>query len=247
MRDILNGGVNILTRMVSDKKQVFALALLMALALALAFTACGSSSPERPEVVAAGEPERYSATIVRTIESPDGVETVSEAVARVGELRRHEWTEQGETHVLILRPDLGKQFLLVVERQVYTETDLSREITDRAGASGAEQDESIDPVAVERIFEGGGQPERVEVRHLPDQVIEGRSCQVTERRLLFEGRAEIVRTYRARDLSGLALRTEMESEPSNGVRFVTERRNVSVDVAEDRFEMPPGFKRVDKL
>jgi hypothetical protein len=226
--------------------RVFAIALLAAAALALASAACRSSSPPA-ENITAGEPERYVATVVRTFESGDHIETITEETSRLGELRRHEWSEQGETRVLILRPDLGKPFLLAVERQVYTETDLSRDITDQAIALNAKGGDGIDPVAIERMFEASDHPARVEVKLLPDQVIEGHSCQVAERRLIFDGRAEIIRTYLARDLSGLALKIEMESEPSTGLRFVTERRNIRVDVPQDLFEMPPGFKKVDKL
>jgi hypothetical protein len=232
--------------MKSGQIRVFALALLAA-AFALAFAACRSSSPPASESLTAGEPERYAATVVRTFESGDHIETTTEETYRMGELRRHEWSEQDETRVLILRPDLGKQFLLVIERQVYTETNLPQEITGQAIASDIKRDEAIDPVAVERIFEASGHPAPAEVRLLPDQVIEGHPCQVSERRLIFDGRAELTRTYLARDLSGLALKIEMESEPSAGSRFVTERRNVRADFSEDLFEIPPGFKRVDKL
>jgi hypothetical protein len=165
----------------------------------------------------------------------------------MGEFRRHEWSEQGETRVLILRPDLGKQFLIAIERQVYTEMEISQGTSGQAIAPNAKGDDATDPVAIERIFEAADHPASTELRLLPDQVIEGHSCQVAERRLIFDGRAEIIRTYLARDLSGLALKIEMESEPSTGLRFVTERRNIRVDVPQDLFEMPPGFKKVDKL
>jgi hypothetical protein len=233
--------------MKSGQIRVFALALLLAVAFALGFASCRSCSPPAAENVTAGEPESYRANVVRTIEYGDRVEIITEETARMGELRRHEWSEQGESRVLIIRPDLGKQFLLAIERQVYTETDLSRDITDQAIASNAKGDDAIDPVAIERMFEAADHPARAEVKLLPDQVVEGHTCQVAERRLIFDGRAELIRTYLARDLSGLALKIEMESEPSTGLRFITERRNIRVDVSEDLFDMPPGFKKVDKL
>ena len=45
-------------------------------------------------------------------------------VARSGDMRSSEWNQDGETRVSIWRPDLGRVFLLSIERQVYVESDL---------------------------------------------------------------------------------------------------------------------------
>src|SRR6188474_1322258 len=57
-----------------------------------------------------GEPEQYSATVVRTIEDGTSRETVVSREARAGEQRREDWTENGRQRALIWRPDIGKAF-----------------------------------------------------------------------------------------------------------------------------------------
>src|SRR6266478_5689512 len=73
----------------------------------------------------AGEPEQYSATVVRIIEDGTSRETSVSREARSGEKRREEWTEEGQNRALIWRPDLGKSFLLDLDGRAYVEFEIT--------------------------------------------------------------------------------------------------------------------------
>ena len=92
-------------------------------------------------------------------------------------------------------------------------------------------------------------PVESETLALPDQVVEGHNCQVTEHRARFaDGSVEITRHFRARDFAGLALRVEQQSQTSTRrMNLVTERRDVRTEVAREEFEIPSGFRKVDVI
>lgn len=198
-----------------------------------------------------GEPDQYSATVVRTIE--DGSERAPSIVreARSGEQRREEWTEQGHNRAVLWRPDLGKCYLLDLDLLVFVEIPLGEtnqslpdqsRLRDRSGSDLASA-----PFDIDRAVDDAPSPDRVETRMLAGANIAGHSCTVYEERATFpDGHTEITRTFRAGDLDGLALRIESESEPSS-VRVITERKDVSLEVAPDTFTVPSNFKKVDKL
>lgn len=208
----------------------------------------------------AGEPEQYSATVVRIVEDGTRRETSISREARSGEQRREEWTEQGQNRALIWRPDLGKSFLLDLDGRAYVEID----ITDghlpesRAGASNPHDVSSAqNPVdldvkdstvqAIDQYFGETQPPTRVETRVLPQVVIDGHPCAVYEQRAIFsDGHSETLKRFRARDLSGLALRVESEADQGSA-RVITERRDVRIEVAPDMFTVPADFKKVEKL
>lgn len=208
----------------------------------------------------AGEPEQYSATVVRIVEDGTRRETSISREARSGEQRREEWTEQGQNRALIWRPDLGKSFLLDLDGRAYVEID----ITDghlpesRAGASNPHGVSSAQNAAgsdvedgavqaIDQYFDDRQPPTRVETRVLPQVVIDGHPCAVYEQRAIFrDGHTETTRRFRARDLSGLALRVESEAEQGSA-KITTERRDVRIKVAPDTFIVPADFKKVEKL
>src|SRR5262249_17685750 len=72
-------------------------------------------------ILPAGEPETYSATIVQIVDDGTPHEESVGRVARAGEMLRQEWSEQGEPRAAIWRPDLGKLFLLSLNRKEYIE------------------------------------------------------------------------------------------------------------------------------
>lgn len=199
-----------------------------------------------------GEPDQYSATIIRTIESDGGHETTTTREVRSGEQRREEWTEQGQNRALVWRPDLGKSYLLDLDRQVYVEIDLAGANQSLPDDSHSHDRASADSTnglvqAVDRALDDAPSPDRVETRMLPISEIGGHLCKVYKQRATFpDGHTEITRTFRARDLGGLALRAESESEPAS-VRIITERKDVSLEVAPDAFTVPANFKKVDKI
>jgi hypothetical protein len=209
--------------------------------------ACRSRPPETINpLVPDGEPESYSATLVRTVEDGDRSEVIITRVVRSGEMLREEWVEQdGQRRALILRPDLGKRFLLSLDKRTFSEAPITDD--QRAGPDiGARSRDSADPEEVDRVI-GPLQPAAsTESRQLPDQAIDDHPCQVTETRSVFEGgRTEVIRVFRARDLSGLVIRVEDESEAAGRrLRIITERRDISTQVARDEFVVPSDFVKV---
>ncbi|HEY7546999.1 MAG TPA: hypothetical protein VID27_19055 [Blastocatellia bacterium] len=198
-----------------------------------------------PETIIAGEPESYSATVVRTIEDGDRREVIESRTCRMGDMRREEWIESSERRALISRPDLNRSFLLSLDQRLYVETILAPEAnqtsgnaTDAINENGAKE--------LDRAF-ASLPPDKTETRFLADETIDGHPCQVAEKRDAFAGgREEVSRIFLARDLAGLALRIETQSLPSR-IRITTERRNVQTRVSADEFTVPADFKRVERL
>jgi hypothetical protein len=239
--------------------------------LGLSSIACRSKSQPDADVDPglAGEPENYSATVVRAID--DGVEREVSLtrVARSGEMRREEWTEQAGRRALIWRPDQARVFLLDLDKRIYAELPLSfgmgrgletssaRQAGNRAiggddaGIAQASDDarRAIDPEAVERVLDDAPSPASVETRWLADQTVENHLCRVSERRATFsDGHVEITRMFRALDLGGLSIRIETVAEPQNeNTKIIISRRDIKTDVSPDEFVVPTGFKKVDKL
>lgn len=248
-------------QMLRRSKPIFTSRLLIAVALAGVILSNGCRNrigPREGETddKPAREPDHYSATIVRTIDDGSGRAPTITREARLGEQRREEWTEQGQNRALIWRPDLGKSYLLDLDRQAFIEITL-------AGASGLLSHESnVGPKlrdrasadsagglveAVDRALDDAQSPDRVETRMLPSAQIGDHICNVYELQATFpDGHTEITKTFRARDLEGLALRIESESQPPS-VRIITERKDVILDAAPDAFTVPVNFTRVDKL
>jgi hypothetical protein len=207
----------------------------------------------------AGEPEQYSATVVRIVENGTSRETSVSREARSGEKRREEWTEEGQNRALIWRPDLGKSFLLDLDGRAYVEFEIGGHLPESpAGGSNPHDVSSARTAAspdvgestvqaIDHDFGNTQMPTRVETRVLAPAVIDGHSCAVYEQRTNFyDGHGETTRSFRARDLSGLILRVESEAD-QGPARVITERRDVRVDVAPDMFNVPADFAKVEKL
>lgn len=231
--------------------------LLIAIAATaiLAGNACRNrarNGSDEAENVLGSEPDQYSATTVRTVVEGSSQQTVVTREARSGELRREEWTEQGHNRALILRSDLGKAYLLDLDRQAYVETVLV------AGNEGPSKDSQSQDRAsedstsrlvqeVDRTVDDAPSPDHVETRSLASTEIDGHVCQVYERRASFpDGHIEITKTFRAPGLRGLVVRAESYSEPAL-VRIITERKNISLDVPADVFTVPANFRKVARL
>ena len=231
---------------------------LMTLVLAATFLIVASTGCRRsPQPVAdadpgsAGEPESYSATVVRAVDDGAERELSVTRIARSGELRREEWREQDSTRALIWRPDQGKMFLLDLDKRIYRELPLSfsPERDPETHSSSDDAQRAIDPEAIERILDNAPSPVQVETRLLEDQTIENHVCKVYESRAVFsEGYTEITKSFRALDLNGLAIRIEITAEPRNGNdKIIISRRDVKTVVSPDEFIVPSEFKKVDKL
>jgi hypothetical protein len=181
-----------------------------------------------------GEPYEYSATVVTTIEKPSGETTSSSRVARSGEKRREDWSENGKTTTLIWRPDLGKSFLLDSVQKAFVESELNP----------AESSAGNDAESIERAIEGTQPALRTESRALPSRTIDGHRCNgfetiVTNR----DGTSRVTRLFRGEDLD-IAIRIEVVQGDH---RMVIERRHIQTVVDPALFEVPPDFKRVTSL
>ena len=235
--------------------------LLIAMTLAVVVaSACRNRQPAvdgSGDAQPLGEPEQYSATIVRTVDDGTGRAGSITREARSGEKRREEWTEEGHNRALIWRPDLGKCYLLDLDERLYVELETgpnhAKESQSEANTlnqySEPARSDSADNLvqAIDRAIDDAPSPARVETRLLPGEVIDGHSCRVYESRASFpDGHFEITRAFRASDFAWLALRIELESEPAT-TKVITERRDVRLDVAPDAFVVPAGFKKVYKL
>jgi hypothetical protein len=199
--------------------------------------------PANRRVVPAGEPKQYSATVVRTVEDETGTTTSITTVARWGDWLREEWQESGETLVAILRPDLGKRFLLLVNRRVYIESDIDPAASALRRQAGAVSQRADDPAEWDRLLTADPAPVKVETVELPDEIIENYRCAVLEQRASYaDGHTEFTKVFRALQLEGLAVRTESES---GGVRVVTQRRGIKTDVNLNLFSVPEDFTRVE--
>ena len=198
-----------------------------------------------------GEPVNYSAMVFRTIDDGTHKDVTVTQAARLGEMLREQWSQDGQTLVSIWRPDLGKVYLLCLERRVYVESELNGnwkpEI--RSAVTGQAGIPRFDPDEVDRAFDYEDASEKEETEELPEQTIDGRSCRVLSQRTVFaNGVIETTKTFRSPDLEGLAIRVESETEDGAArIKVLTERRDVKTDVTPDQFDIPGGFKRVDSL
>jgi len=250
--------------MLVRRKSDLASWLLIAVAMSVVLTN-GCRNRARPSdgdssVEAAGEPEQYSATVVRIVEDGTRRETSISREARAGERRRDEWTENGQNRALIWRPDIGKAFLLDLDGRTYVEIDITAAPLPESRAGGTiphDVSSARHPVdldvkegtvqAIDQYFSDTQPPTRIETQALSPAVIDGHPCVVYQQRAIFrDGHTETTRRFRARDLSGLLLRVESEAD-QGWARVITERRDVCLEVAPDRFIVPADFKRVEKL
>ena len=215
---------------------------------------------DEADVEPAGEPDQYSATLVRTVDDGTTQETSITRETRSGEKRREEWMEQGQNRALIWRPDLGKSFLLDLDRRAYVELEITpghvRESqtgeSNPGGATIAQSPpgpdvENSTVQAIDHYLDDTQSPARVQTRMLPAVVIDGHACRVYEQRATFlDGHTETTRRFRANDLGGLALRIEAEME-QGATRVITERRDVRIEVAADAFVVPADFTRMERV
>src|SRR5689334_890048 len=183
--------------------------ILAALTLLIA---CAASCQRRAaettaEMIKAGEPEVYAATVTRLAIDGETREQSTSQVTRRGDWRREQWSEAGNTRALILRPDLGKTYLLDLDHHLYVEMDAAAPTralpTDAARETARPDVESapaaLQPEEIDRAFADAPTPVRVETRALADETVQGYACQVVESRATFaDGRVEITRSHRAR-------------------------------------------------
>ena len=234
----------------------------IAVAMSMSMLTLGCRGTRQPDVKGAelaGEPEQYSATVVRKVEDGTTTEIIVSREARAGEQRREEWTENGQNRALIWRPDIGKAFLLDIDRRTYVEIDVgsgsSSELKTESGnprgvsatrrlAELAAADSVVQ--ATDKYFSDKQPPARVETQTLASVSIDGHRCEVSQQTTVFaDGHIETIKSFRAIDLSGLLLRVESEGKGGQ-TRVITERRDVQLAVAPGTFTVPSDFKRISQ-
>ncbi|MEW6126998.1 MAG: hypothetical protein AB1757_08165 [Acidobacteriota bacterium] len=241
------------------------------LCVTLLFTACSAcrfqsqSSSANPAQDFAGEPEKYSATVVRLIESDAGREETISRIVVSPDGRREEWTDASGKRALIFRPDLQKSFLLDLDNNLYVENDFtqtgatgeinkpsqpnSNRQTENAENPSAQQttSQSIEPDFLTDEFQE--EPVNIDSMSLPDETIRGFVCHVSEQNRTFaDGRAERQKAFRARSLNNLLIKSESETiSPNRRIKITLERRDIKFDVSANEFTVPTGFKKVERL
>jgi hypothetical protein len=214
-------------------------AILTLLAVA---SGCASSKPAPipppgPATLAGREPDSYSATVVRTFEKENQRSISETRVARDGGMRRDEWVEDGRRLAALVRPDLGKAFLIDLDRNFYVETPIAPSPPDESELNGDE---------IEQLFQGSTPEATVERTHSGTEIVEGRSCDVTRSRIESEsGGVSEGTVWEASELGGLVIRSEVRGP--FGDLVVTELRDILVPADRSLFELPPGAKRVEAL
>jgi hypothetical protein len=218
---------------------------IAALVLGAALTGCSSSPPSAPaepsydaSAPSGGEPDSYSAVVVRTFEQSGGQTETRARVARRGDWSRQDWDEGGRHLEALVRPDLGHTFLVDVDRNVCVETALGPPAPD--AESGDLTGEGI-----EVLMAGGGTGAAVTCERAGTETIDGHPCAVYRSHIEAPGGGSTESTvWEATDLGGLALRSELRG--SDGSRVVTELRDVQVPADEALFE-PPTARRAASL
>jgi outer membrane lipoprotein-sorting protein len=215
---------------------MFRLVGLSVLALSL-LLGCSNASRREPVPDAAlepaSEPYEYSATVITIVGNGSQQRTTTTRVARSGEKRREEWTEDNQKRISIWRPDLGKSFLIDPDRGLYVEVEAP------AVDSGTEGE----PDAIDRSLGDTVPPDRITTTSLPEETINGYLCAGFEMLVYYQGEPERTRTFRSKELN-LPIRTQVER---GGVRTTIERRDIQTSVSPDEFNVPSGFRRVPTL
>ena len=245
--------------------------LVALIVIAAASVGCNRKAPPQSEAGSAGrgEPDHYSATIIRSIDDGQTTAVSVSTISRMGVSTREDWSEGNQKRALICRPDLGKSFLLDLDRRLFVEltpgaraerlesgtgtpaTSTKQQTPEEPDTieSGTRAGRAMDPESLDLSLTEADDSSPVVQRGGPDEVLDGYRCRVEERRVvLANGSSETTRWFRAMELGGLALRVESETQSESGrVRVVTERRDVRTDVSPDVFSVPSDFRKVSSL
>jgi hypothetical protein len=223
-----------------------------AIALAAACAAVGGAAAWRagwlgrglsPSTIASpagGEPDSWSATVVRTF-VVNGLSTTSTTeFARSGDRTRLEWIEGERRMALVTRPDLSVSWLVDVSDNSYVEIPLGPD-----GAPAPSNDS--DPLSVQQIeaaIAAGSPADGFVARRerIGEETVEGYACTVYRSRIeAIDGTATEATVWEAPDFAGLAIRSEIRSASGNTVR--TDLQRLMRDPPPVTFELTPGARR----
>ena len=218
---------------------------LLLLVLLLCLTACKSQSnpattdTAKSDTVVSStppfqtkEPERYQATRIITITTPDGKTTITKtAIARDGDLRRHE-SETASKQVAYLDLPEGR-FVLLPDDKVYA--DLAAE----NGVSTNEEEE----ITPERLLhtETGS----TSYQKLGSEVVGGRNS--TKYRVVVNssggGNVSMSETLIWID-DALNMPIRSETKSPDGTQIKTELTDILLEVDKSMFQLPQGYEKI---
>ena len=215
--------------------------LYLTILVAILVSGCRTRSQDKPEWPASDSPPAWSATVIKLV---NGEETESTRTFRSGSRLREEWVTQGQRWAQIWLPELNTSYLLSLDQQFYYEQRVD-EVP--APDETPNKESALEAPSIERHFEERSTPLTTETHDLEDQTIQGYICAVRETKLTFAGgQVELTRSFRARDLNGLTIRTENRGiRQSEATEVITELREISLDVPEHVFTVPTEYKKGD--
>lgn len=185
-----------------------------------------------------GEPPSYSAVVVRSFERGSERTETESTYAKKGDWVREEWREGDRRLAAIVRPDLGRTFLVDADRGVFVEAAVALAAPD----SGAE----LSGDAIEQLVAGGSTGATVSRERGGSEVVAGHPCTIFHARMeAADGTASESTVWEADDLGGLALKSEVRGP--DGARATTELRDVKVPADDALFAPPDASRRVDAL
>jgi len=218
---------------------------LLLLVLFLCLTACKSQSDPANSANAPSEtivsstppfktkePERYRATRIITINSPNGEATVTKtSIARDGDLRRHE-SETNSKVVAYLDLPEGR-FVLLPDAKVYA--DLATE----AAVSTAGADE----ITPDRLLHTD--TESTSYQKLGSELIGGRKATKYHVVVNSSTAGNVTRSETLiwiDEVLNMPIRSETKS--SDGTRITTELADISLEIDKQLFQIPEGYEKI---
>jgi len=189
---------------------------------------------------AGGEPDAWSATVVRTFEVNGAALPSVTQFARLGDRTRTEWTEGDRRFVLVVRPDLGLSWTIDLSEGSYIET----QIGPNGGPVETEDSDPLTAQQVEAAVAAGLPADGFVARRerIGEESVDGHKCVVYRSRLEALGDATSEATvWEASDFAGLAIRSEIRSGSGQVVR--TQLQQLQRDPDPSLFELPAGVRR----
>ena len=208
--------------------------------------ASGSPSSDSGTSINVREPEKYSATLVFTVETQGrekalGIPPLSVQVARNGNDRRVEFKLPDGSPLIYLDHD-NRHYVIAPNRKQYAE--LSKE------ATGTQLQKLMTPGQIVADLKDKSGVERAGEEQINGRTAEKYRYSVSKNTNTKAGEVKAEAFVYVDKETGLPLRAEMLAESSGDVkgvkaaRVVAEMRDIKTDVAPTLFETPAGYEQV---
>jgi outer membrane lipoprotein-sorting protein len=205
-----------------------------------------SSTSDSGMSINAREPEKYSATLVFTIQTEGndkaiGIPPLSVQVARSGADRRVEFKLPDGTPLIYLDHD-SKQYVIAPSKKQYAE--LSKE------ATGIQLQKLMTPGQIVNDLKDKKGVERVGEEQVDGRTAEKYRYATAKNTNTKAGEVKAEAFVFIDKETGLPLRTEVNAESSgevkgvNQARIVAEMRDIKTDIDQTTFEIPAGYAQV---